>query len=129
MTGTASGTFDVTIRPGESELDGAIDRFDLSKSFHGDLEATGKGVMLSGGDPQAGEAGYVAIETVDGRLGGREGSFALVQLGSMHAGSQALAYEVVAGSGSGELAGIVGTLHLDVDADGTHRYRLDYDLS
>ncbi len=129
MTGTATGTFDVSLQPGEPELEGAVARFDLSKTFHGDIEATGTGVMLSAGDPQAGEAGYVAIETVDGRLAGRTGSFALVQLGSMHAGSQALAYEVVAGSGTGELAGITGTLHLDIDADGTHRYHLDYELS
>ncbi len=129
MTDTATGTFDIVLRPGEPELEGAVARFDLAKTFHGDLEATGKGVMLSAGNPQVGEAGYVANETVDGRLGGRTGSFVLVQLGSMHAGSQALAYEVVAGSGTGELAGINGALHLDIEADGTHRYRLDFALS
>ncbi|MGZ6829053.1 MAG: DUF3224 domain-containing protein [Nocardioidaceae bacterium] len=32
------------------------------------------------------------------------------------------------GSGTGELAGIVGTLHLDIEEDGTHRYELTYDL-
>ncbi len=44
--------------------------------------------------PQAGEAGYVAIEKVRGRLGERQGSSALQQSGSMHAGSQALHYEL-----------------------------------
>ena len=63
-----------------------------------------------------------------GHLGERQGSFALQQFGSMHAGSQALHYEVVPGSGSGQLAGIVGTLHLDIDEDGTHHYELEYDL-
>ena len=128
MADKASGSFDVTMRPGTAELDGAITRFELSKTFHGDLQGTGTGVMLSGGDPKAGEAGYVAIETVQGHLGERQGSFALQQFGSMHAGSQALHYEVVPGSGSGQLAGIVGTLHLDIDKDGTHHYELEYDL-
>ena len=128
MTGTTRGTFDVTIRPGPAELDEQVHRVDLSKTFHGDLEGAGMGVMLSSGDPQAGEAGYVAIETVRGHLGERAGSFALQQFGLMHAGSQTLHYEVVPGSGTGELSGIVGKLHLDIDQDGTHHYQLEYDL-
>jgi Protein of unknown function (DUF3224) len=128
MTSRANGTFDVTVRPGAAELDGAIARFELSKTFHGDLHGTGTGVMLSGGDPQAGAAGYVAMEIVHGRLGEQEGTFALQQFGSMHDGSQTLRYEVVPGSGGGQLTGITGTLHLDIGEDGTHRYQLHYDL-
>jgi hypothetical protein len=128
MTDTARGTFDVTMHPGHAELDGVVNRFEMSKTFHGDLRGTGTGVMLSGGDPQGGEAGYVAIETVHGHLGERQGSFALQQFGSMHAGSQALHYDVVPGSGRAQLVGIVGTLHLEIDKDGTHHYELQYDL-
>jgi Protein of unknown function (DUF3224) len=128
MTTTARGTFDVTMTPGPPELDGAVARFELAKAFSGDLEGTGAGVMLSGGDPQAGAAGYVAIETVRGRLGDREGGFALQQFGMVHGGSQTLLYEVVPGSGTGALAGVTGALHLTVDDDGTHRYELEYDL-
>ena len=128
MTSTARGTFDVSMRPGPDELDGAVSRFEFSKTFHGDLDGVGTGVMLSGGDPQAGVAGYVAIETVQGHLEDRQGRFALQQFGLMRGGSQTLHYEVVPGSGNGELAGITGTLLLDVDEDGTHRYSLEYDL-
>jgi uncharacterized protein DUF3224 len=128
MTSTANGTFDVTVQPRAAELDGAIGRFELSKTFHGDLQGTGTGVMLSAGDPQAGAAGYVAIETVRGRLCEQEGTFALQQFGSMHDGSQTLHYEIVPGSGTGHLTGITGTLHLDIDEDGTHHYELLYDL-
>jgi Protein of unknown function (DUF3224) len=128
MAATASGTFDVTVQPGPAELGGAVNRFELSKTFHGDLEASAAGVMLAAGDPGAGAAGYVAIEAVRGRLGERQGSFALQQLASMHTGSQTLRYEVVPGSGTGRLEGITGTLHLDIDGDGTHRYRLEYEL-
>ena len=128
MASTASGTFDVTMSAGPAEIDGSVSRFELAKTFHGDLQGSGSGIMLSAGDPQAGAAGYVAIETVRGRLGDRQGSFALQQFGSMRDGSQTLHYEVVPGSGGGELKGITGTLHLDVDGDGVHRYRLDFDL-
>jgi Protein of unknown function (DUF3224) len=128
MARTANGTFDVTMQPGDAELNGAIGRFELSKTFHGDLQGTGTGVMLSAGDPQGGAAGYVAMETVHGRLGEQEGSFALQQFGSMHDGSQTLHYEVVPGSGTGRLTGITGTLHLDINEDGTHHYELHYEL-
>ena len=128
MARTASGTFEISMSPGAAELDGAVGRLDFSKIWHGDLGGTGRGVFLSCGDPRVGEAGYVAIETVDGRLDGRQGGFALQQLGLMHAGSQSLHYEVVPGSGSGGLGGISGTLHLTIDPDGTHRYSLDYEL-
>lgn len=128
MATTAHGTFDVTMHPGPAELDGTVDRFEISKTFHGDLQGAGTGVMLSGGDPQAGAAGYVAMETVGGRLAERQGSFALQQFGLMRSGSQTLHYEIVPGSGTGQLSGITGTLHLDIDEDGTHRYALEYDL-
>ncbi len=124
----ATGSFDVQMQPGRPELEGAVSRFELSKTFYGDLEAVGAGVMLSCGDPQSGSAGYVAIETVRGRLGDREGGFALQQLGLMRAGSQTLHYEVVPGSGDGELQDITGTFHLMVDDDGTHRFELNYEL-
>jgi hypothetical protein len=125
---TARGTFDVSLTPGVAELDGAVGRFELTKQFHGDFDGTGTGVILSAGDPQAGTAGYVAIEMVKGRLGDREGSFVFQQFGTMRGGSPTLHYEVVPGSGSGELSGISGTLRLTIDADGTHNYELEYEL-
>jgi hypothetical protein len=128
MGSTAIGTFEVELAPGPTELGGAVTRFELTKHFHGDLDGTGFGLMLSGGDPQIGTAGYVAIETVSGRLGNRDGGFALQQFGTMSDGSQTLHYEVVPGSGSGELTGISGTLQLRIDDDGTHHYELEYEL-
>jgi hypothetical protein len=128
MAEIAKGTFEVELTPGPAELGGAAARFDLVKTFHGDLEGSGRGVMFSAGDPSVGEAGYVAIETVEGTLGGRAGSFAMQQFGTMSGGAQTLHYEVVPGSGQGELAGIVGTLDLTIEDDGTHRYALEYEL-
>ena len=125
---TAKGTFTISMMPAPGEVGGHVDRFDFTKVFQGDLEANGIGVMLSCGDPKSGSAGYVAIESVDGRLGDRAGGFALSQLGMLHHGSQTLHYQVVPGSGRGGLQGIAGTFHLQVDADGTHSYVLDYDL-
>jgi Protein of unknown function (DUF3224) len=128
MSLTAKGTFEIELVLGPAELDGAVQRFALMKTFHGDLAGTGTGVMLSSGDPQSGEAGYVAMEKVTGQLGDRTGSFALQQFGTMHAGSQNLYYQVVPGSGHDALAGITGSLHLTIENDGTHRYELEYEI-
>ena len=125
---TAKGTFDIEMTPPTADLGGSVKRIGFSKAFHGDLVGTGFGVMLTCGDPQSGEAGYVAIETFHGRLGEREGRFALQQFATMHAGSQTLHYEVVPGSGEADLDGISGVFHLTVDTDGTHRYELVYEL-
>lgn len=114
--------------PGAPEVEGAISRMEFAKTFSGDIEGTSSGVFLSCGNPQDGEAGYVAIEVVQGRVGNRQGSFALQQFGMMHAGSQTLNYDVVPGSGSGALEGVTGTFHLNVHDDGTHHYELEYEI-
>ena len=129
MSITARGIFDISLAPGPTELDGAVSRFEFTKTFKGDLEGTSTGVMLSAGDPKRGAAGYVAVESVRGKLSDRGGSFALQQFGTLLGGSQTLHYEVVPGSGERGLSGITGRLRLTIDDDGTHHYELEYDLS
>ena len=128
MRYVARGTFEVEITPSTPELDGAVNRFELRKRFSGDLAGAGSGLMLAAADPSGGTAGYVAIETVHGTLGDRDGGFAMQQFGTMVLGVPTLHYEVVPGSGSGGLTGTGGVLHLTVEADGTHRFEMEYEL-
>jgi hypothetical protein len=126
MTETARGTFEVTITPQPPD-DSGFGRFDLAKTWSGDLTGTSQGLMLSAGDPGQGRAGYVALEVCEATLGGHSGSFAFQQLGVMRPEGQELRYDIVPGSGSGELAGIEGSLALTVDDEG-HTYELTYTL-
>lgn len=128
MSPSAHGTFtvDISPRPPDPDTDG-LGTLQIRKTWMGDIEATGRGLMISGGDPGAGSAGYVAMEVVEGTLHGRAGLFGLQQFGTMYKGNAHQVYEVVPGSGVGELAGISGTLRLEV-VDGEHRYTLDYEL-
>ena len=125
---TTSATFEIQLRPDEAgELGGTAGRFEFTKSWSGGIEGTGRGFMASGGDPQSGSAGYVALELVEGTLEGRSGSFLLQQFGLMDSGEQRLEYAVVPGSGTGELTGLTGTVSLTVEG-GVHHVELDYSL-
>jgi len=123
----ALGTFTVDVKPLTPPPAEGLGRFSIDKQMHGDLEATTKGEMFSGGDYKLGAAGYVAIEVVTGTLGGKKGSFALQQMATMDAGGPKMQGMVVPGSGTGELKGIAGTFTITI-ADGKHSYDLEYTL-
>lgn len=127
MTQHARGSFTVDIRPLTPPPAEGLARFSIDKQIHGDLEATTKGEMFSGGNPKQGAAGYVAIEVVTGTLGGKHGSFALQQMATMDKSGRNISVVVVPGSGTGELTGISGTFHIEI-ANGQHSYDLEYNL-
>jgi hypothetical protein len=64
---------------------------------------------------------------VSGILEGREGSFALQHRGAMNRGAQEILVTVVPDSGTGELTGISGTLHIIIEGK-EHRYDFEYSL-
>jgi hypothetical protein len=76
----------------------------IDKQFHGDLEGTSQGEMLTAGGSIKGSAGYVAIERVSGTLKGRRGTFALQHSGTMTRGEPQLTITVVPDSATGQLA-------------------------
>jgi hypothetical protein len=126
----ASGTFDVKLNPQSSEEDAdgtGLGRLSIDKQFHGDLEATSKGEMLSAGTSVKGSAGYVAIERVRGTLEGRTGTFILQHSGTMTRGAPQLAISVVPDSGTGGLEEISGTMTINI-VHGKHFYEFDYTL-
>ena len=126
----ASGTFEVATNPeGEPDTAGGatLGRMSLDKQFHGDLDAIGKGEMLTALTGVAGSAGYVAIERVTGTLNGRTGSFVFQHTGTMSRGEQQLLIAVVPDSGAEQLTGISGIFTLTV-VDGKHFYAFDYAL-
>jgi uncharacterized protein DUF3224 len=130
MTMHASGTFDVKLSPQSSEEDAdgtGLGRLSIDKQFHGDLEATSKGEMLSAGTSVKGSAGYVAIEQVRGTLQGRTGTFILQHSGTMTRGAPQLMITVVPDSGTGGLEEISGTMTINI-VNGKHFYEFDYTL-
>jgi hypothetical protein len=127
----ASGSFDVKVSPLalDDKTEGTmLGRMGIEKQYHGDLEATAKGEMLTAGTAVKGSAGYVAIERVSGSLQGRSGTFVLQHTGTMTQGAPQLSITVVPDSGTGQLVGLTGKLEIKV-VDGKHSYEFDYTLA
>jgi hypothetical protein len=126
----ASGTFEVKVTPQADDNGGEppLGRMSLDKQFHGDLEGTSKGEMLTIGTDVKGSAGYVAIERVVGRLQGQSGTFALQHTGTMTRGVPNLTITVVPDSGTGELVGLAGKMTINV-TDGRHFYEFEYTVA
>lgn len=126
-----SGPFDVKVIPQKADNPQAeaagLGRMALDKQFHGDLEASSQGEMLSVLDRATGSGAYVAMERVTGTLAGRRGSFVLFHHATMDRGAPELTIQVAPGSGTEELAGLKGTMDIRIE-DKQHFYDLDYEL-
>jgi hypothetical protein len=122
----AAGTFEVKLTPQSTE-DPALGRLTIDKQFHGDLEGTSQGQMLTAMTDVKGSAGYVAIERVTGTLGHRAGTFALQHNGTMTRGAQQLSVTVVPDSGTSALAGLQGKMSIQIEG-GKHSYEFEYSL-
>ena len=126
----AVGPFEVSLKPLPMDDEPGSDmlgRMSIDKQFHGDLEGTSKGQMLTGGTAIRNSAGYVAIERVTGTLKGRKGSFILQHTGIMNRGAPSLVITIVPDSGTGQLDGIRGTMAIKIEG-GKHSYELNYTL-
>ena len=104
----------------------------VDKRYHGDLDGEGRVRLLmcrASADGPLENAGYIAMEQVSGTLGGRKGTFVLHHWGIAEAGAPPrTGGHVVPGSGTGELAGLSGTMEIHVDGDGGHTLALDYEI-
>jgi general stress protein 26 len=126
----ARGTFDVKLAPqgsGDSADGTSLGRMSIAKTYYGPLAGSARGEMLSAMTGTKDSAGYVALERVSGTLDGRKGTFILQHSGTMNRGAQHLTISVVPDSGTGELAGLAGTMGIRIEG-GQHFYEFDYSL-
>ena len=129
----ATGEFEVSLQPLDSFAQGSegmtLGRMSIDKAFTGDLAATSQGEMLTAVTAVKGSAGYVAIEQVSGTLHGKRGTFVLQHFGLMQGDQNRLILEVVPDSATGQLAGLTGTMTINIEDDGAHIYAFDYALA
>ena len=126
---TARGTFDVNTdaAPPFLDQDGIkLNHNVVRKTFSGDMVGASETHMIAAFTDTPGSAGYVAIEHFTGSVDGKSGSFVMQHSGVMNKGDAQLTVIIVPDSGTGEMAGISGTMEIDVD-EGRHSYVLDYE--
>jgi len=102
-------------------------RASVTNEYKGDIDGTGtlEYLMVYAED---GSATYVGLERIIGRLGDRSGSFVLQNSGGFENGVAHVKWQVVPGSGMGELRGLRGEGGYDAGHEEPHPVTLDYSL-
>lgn len=106
-------------------------RATVRKTFRGGLQGESVAeLLMCQADPKdlGAGAGYVASERFVGTLDGKSGTFVLQHGGLTGAGAPQTFGNIVPGSGTGELAGLLGTAKISVGTDGKHSLALEYEL-
>jgi hypothetical protein len=124
----ATGTFKIDSWDEEKHGDGGgLTRATVKQTFSGDISGSGETdwLMWYRADKTAAFTGYLRVE---GAVGDRSGSLVLQSTGAFDGKEAAGPLEIVRGSGTGELAGIVGRGTLSAPMGGEPAVSLDYDF-
>ena len=102
-------------------------RASVDKTFSGDIDGEGhvEYVMMYRSD---GNAAFVGLERITGRIAGRNGSFVLQRTGVFEDGQAKESYSVVTGSGTGELRSLRGEGTSSVGHAADYPFALNYEL-
>lgn len=101
----------------------------MTKTYTGTIAGRSQTIFTSAFDQASGTGTYVALESFEGTVDGRAGTFNFAHAASTSGEDRSgEVFFIVPHSGTGELAGITGGGSIAVDADRTHRLRLDYTL-
>ena len=127
----ARGTFTVTSWKEDAYADlggGAkLTKASMVFGYDGDLraECASEALMCYATD---GTAVFTGLDHLTGELGGRSGSFVLISRGRFAGGEARAEFEVVAGSGTGELAGLRGQGTGVSTSEPPGTFTLDYEI-
>jgi hypothetical protein len=122
----AKGTFEVQLTPQQDP--GPVGRMLLAKQFAGDISGTSAGTMIAFMTETKGSAGYTAIEKIEGTLAGKSGTFVLQHSSTMARGTPKQSIQVIPDSGTGELAGLSGSMVIIIEGK-KHSYEFEYNIA
>ena len=101
----------------------------MAKSFEGEAVGRASTLFTAAFDQATGVGTYVAMESFEGALHGRDGAFVFAHSATTSGSDRSAEFFVIVpSSGTGALAGITGDGGMAVDSDGTHRIWFDYVL-
>lgn len=126
----ATGEFKITGGQEDVYADrkpGRLTRARGTQAFSGGIDGAGRieWLMCYRGDRTA---DFVGIQEIEGVVGGRRGEFVLTSVGSHDGVHSKGTWTVVAGTGKGELAGIVGNGRWKAGPGPQATFELTYDV-
>ncbi|WP_433376028.1 DUF3224 domain-containing protein [Actinoplanes sp. CA-142083] len=132
----ATGTFEVAnftpapVPPSEVKTALPTGVATMTKTITGEISGRSAILFTAAYDPATGTGTYVAMESFEGSVGGREGAFNFAHSATtLGEDREAEFFVIVPGSGTGALTGLTGTGGLSVAGDGTHTIWFDYELA
>jgi hypothetical protein len=127
----AAGTFQVTGGSEDAyyELEGGpkLARVSGTQRFIGDIEGDGS-VEWSMCYLPDGTARFAGLQRVEGWIGERPGGFVMESIGGHDGKASKGVWTIIAGSGTGDLAGLTGAGTFDAPGGPEVSYRLEYQL-
>jgi hypothetical protein len=123
VSGTARATFEITrweaVPDGPTGAVEGVAGVRVEKTFTGDLTGTSVARLLACSEEGREGAGYIAMERVTGTLAGRTGTVVVQHGGLVGDGPTPSQFgDIVPGSATGELAGLLGTWRFQHDEAG-----------
>lgn len=127
----AQGTFEISSMDEatyeEREGDQKLTRAGGDQTFSGGITGQGAVTWLMSYQPD-GSARYVGLQRITGSIGEREGSFVIAADGRFDGAASSGTWEIIEGSGTGDLEGIRGSGRFHAPGGKTASYDLDYEL-
>lgn len=100
----------------------------MEKIYSGQVVGHSATLFATAFDPSSGRGAYVAMESFEGTLNGRHGTFNFMHSAATTGKDRTDEFfSIVAGSGTGSLTDIRGTGGMKIDEDGTHRIWFEID--
>ncbi len=112
-----------------AEMEGGrkLTRASVVYTYTGDIEGEGTVEYLMVYGPN-GSGHYVGLERVEGKVGGRSGSFVIQHTGTFEAHSVSDTWFITPESGTGDLQGLTGRGEFSISGQGPFPITFEYDL-
>jgi Protein of unknown function (DUF3224) len=131
MPDTAKASFEIQAWDEDTyqELagDGKLTRASVKQAFSGDIEGSGSVEWLMCYRDE-GQAHFVGLQHVEGRLGDRSGTFVVETVGTFDGKEARSSWDVVPDSGTDQLLGLTGDGELSAPLKGKPSVVLTYDI-
>jgi Protein of unknown function (DUF3224) len=131
MRKTAKGGFEITDwkeKPAAASTGPKVTRATVKQKFAGDIKGTGTTEYLMVYRPDK-TADYSGVQVINGTVGARKGSFALLLRGKFDGKKAVTRWSVVPGTAKGGLKGLTGSGGYSAPMGSKGRYELLYDVT